>query len=156
MTYGYFADNSRPDVGVLQRLDSPIIGLKNFNNWVKSVLISSHAHPALSKSRQTRGHNRKGKVLDLGCGKGGDLTKWTKAKIVEYVGAGTFNSLTLKAAYNILFFRKILLQSLLNKLGRAGKEYVPHVLMPLLLPWIAIPNPFQKHFHPKHSPSRLT
>ncbi|THU99396.1 guanine-N(7)-methyltransferase [Dendrothele bispora CBS 962.96] len=80
------ADNSRPDVGVLQRLDSPIIGLKNFNNWVKSVLISSYAHPALLRSRLSRG-NRRGKVLDLGCGKGGDLTKWTKAKIMEYVGA---------------------------------------------------------------------
>ncbi|KAF5365635.1 hypothetical protein D9758_003128 [Tetrapyrgos nigripes] len=79
-------DNSRPDVGVLQRLDSPIIGLKNFNNWVKSVLISTFAHPALAQSKLSRG-NRRGKVLDLGCGKGGDLTKWTKAKIMEYVGS---------------------------------------------------------------------
>ncbi|KAJ3891371.1 mRNA capping enzyme-domain-containing protein [Lentinula edodes] len=78
--------NSRPEVGVIQRLDSPIIGLKNFNNWVKSVLISKFAHPALAAS-SVRTQKNKGKVLDLGCGKGGDITKWSKAKISDYVGA---------------------------------------------------------------------
>ena len=33
-----------------------------------------------------------GKVLDIGCGKGGDLTKWNKARIREYVGVGQFTS----------------------------------------------------------------
>ncbi|KAF9065283.1 mRNA capping enzyme-domain-containing protein [Rhodocollybia butyracea] len=78
--------NSRPEVGVVQRQDSPIIGLKNFNNWVKSVLISKFAHPVLASSsiKQAR---TKGKVLDLGCGKGGDIMKWSKARICEYAGA---------------------------------------------------------------------
>lgn len=87
-------DNSRPDVGVLQRQDSPIIGLKNFNNWVKSVLIQRYAYPALIgesivKGARTR-RDRKlfGRVLDIGCGKGGDINKWTKAKIADYVGVG--------------------------------------------------------------------
>lgn len=79
-------DNSRPEVGVIQRLDSPIIGLKNFNNWVKSVLISKFAHPALATSN-VRSQRNKGKVLDLGCGKGGDITKWSKARISDYAGA---------------------------------------------------------------------
>lgn len=74
--------NSRPEVGVVQRLDSPIIGLKNFNNWVKSVLITRFAHPALAKSGLAQGR-AKGKVLDMGCGKGGDMTKWAKARIKE-------------------------------------------------------------------------
>ncbi|KAI0086653.1 mRNA capping enzyme-domain-containing protein [Irpex rosettiformis] len=91
--------NARPDVGLSQRKDSPIIGLKNFNNWVKSVLISSRAHPTLAASenigplrhtpgsRGMRGPPRgSGKVLDMGCGKGGDLIKWNKARIREYVG----------------------------------------------------------------------
>ncbi|KAJ3773850.1 mRNA capping enzyme-domain-containing protein [Lentinula raphanica] len=78
--------NSRPEVGVIQRQDSPIIGLKNFNNWVKSVLISKFAHPALAAS-SVRSQRNKGRVLDLGCGKGGDITKWSKAKICDYVGA---------------------------------------------------------------------
>ncbi|KAG5728363.1 mRNA cap guanine-N7 methyltransferase [Termitomyces sp. T112] len=89
--------NSRPDVGVVQRLESPIIGLKNFNNWVKSVLITRFAHPALaaSKSRAANGNGSfrggfrntgSGRVLDMGCGKGGDMTKWAKARVCELVG----------------------------------------------------------------------
>ncbi|PCH38474.1 guanine-N(7)-methyltransferase [Wolfiporia cocos MD-104 SS10] len=84
--------NARPDVGVTQRQDSPIIGLKSFNNWVKSVLITRFAHPALAASPEVDGGGRnrgvpsRGRVLDLGCGKGGDLTKWSKARVREYVG----------------------------------------------------------------------
>ncbi|KAF8626061.1 hypothetical protein AX15_005097 [Amanita polypyramis BW_CC] len=81
--------NSRPDVGVVQRLESPIIGLKNFNNWVKSVLITRFAHPVLAKGsgngRGARG-GAGGKILDMGCGKGGDMTKWAKARVKEYYG----------------------------------------------------------------------
>ncbi|EGO21512.1 hypothetical protein SERLADRAFT_351066 [Serpula lacrymans var. lacrymans S7.9] len=76
--------NTRPDVGVKQRLDSPIIGLKHFNNWVKSVLITRFAHPALSShSSSSRKGPPSGKVLDMGCGKGGDVSKWVKARIKE-------------------------------------------------------------------------
>jgi mRNA (guanine-N7-)-methyltransferase len=88
-----FADNSRPNVGVEQRRDSPIIGMRNFNNWIKSVIISTFAHPALLDS-QVKGTGRgaasgmKGKVLDMGCGKGGDLSKWNKARVKEYIGLG--------------------------------------------------------------------
>ncbi|KAI0648227.1 mRNA capping enzyme-domain-containing protein [Trametes meyenii] len=80
--------NARPDVGVAQRQESPIIGLKSFNNWVKSVLITRFAHPALSASpsAQRRGSRMRGRVLDMGCGKGGDLNKWAKADVAEYVG----------------------------------------------------------------------
>lgn len=82
-------DNARPDVGVKQRLDSPIIGLKNFNNWVKSILITRFAHPALAASPMNKGRKGiAGKVLDMGCGKGGDLSKWNKARIKEYMGVG--------------------------------------------------------------------
>ncbi|OAX41308.1 guanine-N(7)-methyltransferase [Rhizopogon vinicolor AM-OR11-026] len=73
--------NLRPEVGVKQRKESQIIGLKNFNNWVKSVLITQFGHPALA-ANPSRGRGR-GKVLDMGCGKGGDLMKWSKARIRE-------------------------------------------------------------------------
>ncbi|WWC60216.1 uncharacterized protein I303_102782 [Kwoniella dejecticola CBS 10117] len=66
--------NSRPEVGVEGREFSPIIGLKKFNNWIKSVLIGKFAH------------RHQGKVLDIGCGKGGDLNKWKQARIMLYVG----------------------------------------------------------------------
>ncbi|KAI1788464.1 mRNA capping enzyme-domain-containing protein [Ganoderma leucocontextum] len=76
--------NARPDVGVAQRQDSPIIGLKSFNNWVKSVLITKFAHPAFATSPNGRkGRGMRGRVLDMGCGKGGDLTKWAKANVAE-------------------------------------------------------------------------
>jgi len=82
--------NSRPDVGIVQRLESPIIGLKNFNNWVKSILITRFAHPVLAKSSVSgpsggppRARVARGKVLDMGCGKGGDITKWAKAHVKE-------------------------------------------------------------------------
>lgn len=95
------SDNSRPDVGVVQRQDSPIIGLKNFNNWVKSVLITQFAHPVLLKSNHAQGRSR-GKVLDMGCGKGGDITKWSKAKIRELLGVGAYSSLPLQRSFILI------------------------------------------------------
>jgi mRNA (guanine-N7-)-methyltransferase len=85
-------DNARPEVGIEQRRDSQIIGLRSFNNWIKSVLITRFAHPALVSSTVTDGRGGRGalrgKVLDIGCGKGGDLNKWSKARIKEYIGFG--------------------------------------------------------------------
>ncbi|KAJ2845365.1 mRNA cap guanine-N7 methyltransferase [Coemansia erecta] len=65
--------NTRRVLGVEGRLHTRITGLRLFNNWVKSVLISQYAYPGC-------------RVLDLGCGKGGDLKKWVIAAIGEYVG----------------------------------------------------------------------
>lgn len=74
------SDNMRPEVGVESREFSPIIGLKKFNNWIKSVLIGKFAF---------RANNAAGaRVLDIGCGKGGDLNKWKQARIRLYVGMG--------------------------------------------------------------------
>lgn len=67
--------NSRPDVGVEKRKESTIFRLKSFNNWLKSVLIGRYARP-------------RDRVLDVGVGKGGDLLKWSKAKIQFFVGCG--------------------------------------------------------------------
>ncbi|GAA5943027.1 mRNA (guanine-N7)-methyltransferase [Sporobolomyces koalae] len=74
--------NARPNISRETRDHSPILGLKRFNNWIKSVLIAKFARregePVELKPRV--------KVLDLGCGKGGDLQKWSKAGTDEYVG----------------------------------------------------------------------
>jgi mRNA (guanine-N7-)-methyltransferase len=57
-----------------QRQQSNILGVRRFNNWIKSVLIHRYA-----------GANAT--VLDLCCGKGGDLMKFVKAGVRSYVGA---------------------------------------------------------------------
>jgi mRNA (guanine-N7-)-methyltransferase len=83
-------DNSRPDVGVVERRESPIIGLKSFNNWVKSVLIAKFAkHAFEGAAPMLPGERMRGRVLDMGCGKGGDLQKWQKAHVKEYIGLGS-------------------------------------------------------------------
>lgn len=55
------------------RRQSPIYQLRQFNNWLKYVLIDLHTRPGNS-------------VLDLCCGKGGDLHKWMQASVTTYVG----------------------------------------------------------------------
>lgn len=62
-------ENQRMDV----RDQSPIIHLRTLNNWIKSVLIRLYTREGDS-------------VLDLACGKGGDLRKWDFAKIGFYFG----------------------------------------------------------------------
>ena len=58
-----------------RRTDSKIKGLRSYNNWVKSVLIQK----CMPSQRGAR-------VLDIGCGKGGDLMKWQSQNIELYVG----------------------------------------------------------------------
>ena len=52
--------------------ESRIKGLRKFNNWVKSTLIHRFSPPENAQAPPIR-------VLDLGCGKGGDLGKWQSA-----------------------------------------------------------------------------
>lgn len=62
------------DQGIAGRRSSSILHLKNFNNWVKAVLIAEHAPRPC------------GRVLDLACGKLGDLQKWRLAGARSYCG----------------------------------------------------------------------
>lgn len=64
-----------------RKTESRIKGLRSFNNWVKSVIIHKFS-PA------DAGNGPPLRVLDLGCGKGGDLGKWQQAPqpVEVYVG----------------------------------------------------------------------
>ena len=72
--------------------DSQIKGLRSFNNWVKSALIQKFSPTEdTTPGSRMRGHHLEGpglRVLDIGCGKGGDLQKWQNAprQIDLYVG----------------------------------------------------------------------
>ena len=57
-----------------EREQSEIYNLRNFNNWIKSVLIQEYTSSPCNR------------VLDLACGKFGDLRKWVAAGILKYVG----------------------------------------------------------------------
>lgn len=65
--------NARPIENLRSRRNSPIIRLRQFNNWLKSVLIDLHTRPGNA-------------ALDLCCGKGGDLHKWLTVGCTTYVG----------------------------------------------------------------------
>ena len=68
------AYDAQPEQAKEVRARSKIKYLRGFQNWVKSVLIDS----SVPKPCQ--------RVLDLACGKLGDLEKWKKAGVTRYVG----------------------------------------------------------------------
>lgn len=84
--------NSVPERGRQWRTtDSKIKGLRVFNNWIKSCIIQKYS-PDEDYTPVPREAGRSSEkdllVLDMGCGKGGDLNKWQAAPqpIQLYVG----------------------------------------------------------------------
>ncbi|KAI1326529.1 mRNA capping enzyme [Xylariaceae sp. FL0255] len=78
-----------------RKTGSNIKGLRVFNNWVKSTLIQKfspdedHTPGAHQQGRNMAGvRGQELLVLDIGCGKGGDLGKWQQApqRVGLYVG----------------------------------------------------------------------
>ena len=65
-----------------RKTDSRIKGLRSFNNWVKSTII----HKFSPAEAETEPYPLR--VLDIGCGKGGDLGKWQQVPqpLELYVG----------------------------------------------------------------------
>ncbi|XP_056597958.1 mRNA cap guanine-N7 methyltransferase [Triplophysa dalaica] len=72
--------NALQERGLAERNRSRIVHMRNFNNWLKSVLIADILDKVKQKKRDVT-------VLDLGCGKGGDLLKWKKGRIDKLVCA---------------------------------------------------------------------
>ncbi|CAB02758.2 mRNA cap guanine-N(7) methyltransferase [Caenorhabditis elegans] len=68
-------------VGIEGRKESRIFFMRNMNNWVKSQLIND------AKQRVNDNGVNNPRVLDLACGKGGDLKKWDIAGAKDVVMA---------------------------------------------------------------------
>ncbi|TPX10242.1 uncharacterized protein E0L32_001439 [Thyridium curvatum] len=69
--------------------DSTIKGLRSFNNWIKSCIIQKFSpDEEFALGHRDRSSANELLVLDIGCGKGGDLGKWQQApqKVQLYVG----------------------------------------------------------------------
>ncbi|XP_035773375.1 mRNA cap guanine-N7 methyltransferase-like [Anopheles albimanus] len=73
--------NKLEDRGLSARKKSNIFHLRNFNNWIKSVVIEEYSN--LVKQRIPLGSPFR--VLDMCCGKGGDLMKWISAKATHLI-----------------------------------------------------------------------
>lgn len=75
--------NKLENKGLQERKQSRIFFMRNSNNWIKSYII---AH-CLELIRDRQIDDYPIVVLDLGCGKGGDLRKWQKGNIRHLVCA---------------------------------------------------------------------
>lgn len=73
--------NELEEKGLAERSKSRIFHMRNFNNWIKSVLINEY----LTKVKQTLKLGEPLRVLDMCCGKGGDLLKWEKSAITHLI-----------------------------------------------------------------------
>ncbi|XP_063216085.1 mRNA cap guanine-N7 methyltransferase isoform X2 [Bacillus rossius redtenbacheri] len=73
--------NTLQEKGLDERCKSRIFYLRNFNNWTKSMLINEF----MSKLWQLRGRDSELRVMDMCCGKGGDLLKWRRGNISHLV-----------------------------------------------------------------------
>ncbi|KAL4462063.1 hypothetical protein ABPG74_000908 [Tetrahymena malaccensis] len=71
--------------------------LRNFHNWIKSVIIKKYSDEMkqiIKKKEDLRTESGQLFVMEIACGQGGDLKKWLHADIGLYVGVDiSFNSL---------------------------------------------------------------
>jgi mRNA (guanine-N7-)-methyltransferase len=65
--------NQKKDEKRKDRLNDPLLCLKRFHNFIKASLIQNFSAPRL-------------KIVDLACGKGGDLMKWKRMDPLSYLG----------------------------------------------------------------------
>lgn len=74
--------NKLPEKGLASRVESRIFHMRNFNNWIKSMLIGDFI-----KRVRPNSEDKQLNVLDIGAGKGGDLIKWKKGRINHLICA---------------------------------------------------------------------
>ncbi|CCC71439.1 hypothetical protein NCAS_0H01290 [Naumovozyma castellii] len=83
-----------------RRALSPIIKLRNFNNAIKYMLIDKYTKPG-------------DVVVELGCGKGGDLRKYGNANISQFIGIDISNASIQEAHKRYRSMRNLAFQVIL-------------------------------------------
>jgi SAM-dependent methyltransferase len=66
-----------------QKITNLLKKLREFHNWIKSIIIYTYCSPT---SNTVGGKIVRQSVLDIGCGRGGDILKIYHARVGEYVG----------------------------------------------------------------------
>ena len=99
------------------RADSMLYHMRNFNGWVKAtqiaeldpMTIDSSASTSTSASKKRKRTKHPIRILDLACGKGGDLGKWvlTKRGIANYVGIDVARGSLVDAALRARKMRQL-------------------------------------------------
>lgn len=73
--------NNIEEAGLAERRKSRILYLRNFNNWIKSMFINEY----LQKIKDSSKYGAPIRILDMCCGKGGDLLKWERANVSHVI-----------------------------------------------------------------------
>lgn len=66
-----------------QKVTNLIKVMREFHNWIKSIMIYTYASPMKNK---LDGDKKRQSFLDIGCGRGGDVLKVYHARVGNYVG----------------------------------------------------------------------
>ncbi|KAG7797664.1 hypothetical protein KL929_002507 [Ogataea haglerorum] len=99
-----------------RRTESKIYKLRSFNNCIKYILIYKYARPG-------------GNVLDLGCGKGGDMAKWEAVQTRSYVGIDlsdlsikeAFDTVSMQFCMHYAFDSELTVRNMLQNVARSLK-----------------------------------
>ena len=97
MNQKYFYNLQQGTLHKLAREDSETIFVKKFNNFIKSQLINLVCFTCKPKGLCDQFNNSNLSILDLCCGRGGDLGKWAKNGIAHYVGVDLSEALVEEA-----------------------------------------------------------
>ena len=66
-----------------QKITNLIKKMREFHNWIKSIIIYTYCSPG---RKEMGGKIVRQSILDIGCGRGGDILKVYHARVGEYVG----------------------------------------------------------------------
>lgn len=93
-----------------------ISGMRDYNNDVKRHIITKYASELRRNNRK-----REIKLLDIGCGRGGDLDKWSDASINEVFGVDESHPNIVMGKERLYGFHKYFPQRVVYAQGDANK-----------------------------------